>query len=96
MTWVWLDEARVSERGGTHAQHVSHERAAPGTELDDSKGFRTRRGPPRDQPEGEDLREVEVRETEGEREGTSPKTWLISGLVTKSPREPKTGCVGFM
>jgi hypothetical protein len=27
---------------------------------------------------------------------TSPNTWLISGLVTKSPRAPKTGCEGFM
>lgn len=26
---------------------------------------------------------------------TSPKTWLISGLVIKSPCEPKTGFVGF-
>lgn len=34
-----------------------------------------------------------VKEGEGEvgEERTSPKTWLISGLVRKSPFEPKTG-----
>jgi hypothetical protein len=27
---------------------------------------------------------------------TSPKTWLISGLVVKSPRVPKTGLAGLV
>lgn len=27
---------------------------------------------------------------------TSPNTWLISGLVMKSPRVPKTGLLSFM
>lgn len=103
-----LDEMDGRETGAgggemlEDAEDVVHEGAPTGTELDDTKGTRGGCGHPLlEHPHGEELwppvrpslSRCERRERQ---KRTSPKTWLISGLVMKSPRAPKTGFAGFM